>query len=306
MAKKVAKKVKKKQKPKQKQKQKQSQRTSVTVNINTKSKTKKAPRATNGNTNRVLQQFAQPIITLPSNLINPPPMPQYGLNPSQLQARRNDGEAVSMGQRLGSDSELRRAMRATAINDEQSLSGFSYGTINPLSDYSEPSKAYTPSLGSSFTLDSTIPSVFSQGSNAMSIPSNFTVDTSDKSSSVAPPSFITRTTQTNLASPVSSDYGGVLGGIYSQPGYATAGRPPAQARRQYTETPDTRVTRDRGFRDGGLSAEPPRDVGIPMSGNPSLKGSSSGMEFLPRRPNSDTGAGTTPMADADTRSYSSY
>ena len=296
MAKKVAKKVKKKVKQKQKQKQKQSQRTSVTVNINTKSKTKKAPRATNGNTTRVLQQFAQPIITLPSNLINPPPMPQYGLNPSQLQTRRNDGEAVSMGQRLGSDSEvreriLRERMRATAINDEQSLSGFednlrnyqqpsasSSGapSSNRLSLYSEPSKAYTSSLGSSFTVGT---------------------DT---------PSFITRTTQTNFSSPVSSDYGGVLGGIYSQPGYATAGRPPAQARRQYTETPDTRVTRDRGFRDGGLSAEPPRDVGIPMGGNPSLKGSSSGMEFLPRRPNSDVGAGTTPMGDTDTRSYSSY
>ena len=315
MAKKVAKKVKKKQKPKQKQKQKQSQRTSVTVNINTKSKTRKAPRATNGNTTRVLQQFAQPIITLPSNLINPPPMPQYGLNPSQLQTRRNDGEAVSMGRSLGSDSQLRERMRATAINDEQSLSGFSDSLRNyptpqtssgvpsdftlysdslrnyqqpsisssgapssdRLSNYSEPSRDYTASLGSSFTVGTDTPSV------------------------------ITRPTQTNFSSPVSSDYGGVLGGIYSQPGYATAGRPPAQPRREYTETPDTRVTRDRSFRDGGLSAEPPRDVGIPMSGNPSLKGSSSGMTFLPRRPTSDIDyPASAPMGDADTRSYSSY
>ena len=195
MAKKVAKKVKKKPKQKQKQKQKQSQRTSVTVNINTKSGGKrKAPRATNGNTTRVLQQFAQPIITLPSNLINPPPMPQYGLNPSQLQTRRNDGEAVSMGQRLGSDSELRERMRAgvdARPNDEQSLSGFSIpfslDRSDSLRNYQEPSvtSGITPSLGSSFTFGTSIPSTFSQGSNAML--SNFTVDTSDKSSSVPPP-----------------------------------------------------------------------------------------------------------------------
>jgi hypothetical protein len=197
MAKKVAKKVKKKPKQKQKQKQKQSQRTSVTVNINTKSKSK-APRATNGNTNRVLQQFAQPIITLPSNLINPPPMPQYGLNPSQLQTRRNDGEAVSMGQRLGSDSQLREQIIAERMragvdarpNDEQSLSGFSIpfslDRSDSLRNYQEPSviSGITPSLGSSFTFGSSIPSTFSQGSNAAL--SNFTVDTSDKSSSVAP------------------------------------------------------------------------------------------------------------------------
>ena len=170
MAKKLAKKkVKQKQKPKQKQKQtqKQSQRTSVTVNINTKSKKKrKLPRATNGNTNRVLQQFAQPLITLPSNLINPIPIPQSGLIPSPLQTRRNDGEAVSMGQRIGSEPAMRDQMRTgVAPDDEQSLSGFSYDTLR---NYQEPSETsgITPSLGSLF--------------------SNFTLDTSDKKSSVAP------------------------------------------------------------------------------------------------------------------------
>ena len=54
-----------------KKKQKQSQRTSVTVNINTKSKSKSnTPRATNGNTNRVFQQFTQSLITLPRNKID--------------------------------------------------------------------------------------------------------------------------------------------------------------------------------------------------------------------------------------------
>ena len=190
MAKKTAKKVgKKKPKPKlkQKQKQKQSQKTSVTVNINTEKK-RKAPRATNGNTNRVLQQFAQPIITLPSNLINPPPMPQYGLNPSQLQTRRND-YGLNMGQRLGSDSELRERMRAgvdARPNDEQSLSGFSIpfslDRSDSLRNYQEPSvtSGISPSLGSSFTFGDSIPSSFTQ-------PSNFTMDTSDKSSSVALP-----------------------------------------------------------------------------------------------------------------------
>ena len=265
----MAKKVKKKQKPKQKQKQKQSQRTSVTVNINTKSKTKKAPRATNGNTTRVLQQFAQPIITLPSNLINPPPMPQYGLNPSQLQSRRNDGEAVSMGRSLGSDSELRERMRATAINDEQSLSGFSYGSINPLSDYSEPSKAYTSSLGSSlgssFSLGSTIPSVFSQGSNAMDNLSDFTVDTSDKSSSVPPPP----PPPIPARAPIST--------ISQRISAARRGREPpiAEGRGNLFNLGfnTVRTSARTPFRGtvGGLSADPPRDVGVPMGGNPSLR-----------------------------------
>ena len=301
MAKKVAKKVKKKQK--QKQKQKQSQRTSVTVNINTKSKSK-APRATNGNTTRVLQQFAQPIITLPSNLINPPPMPQYGLNPSQLQTRRNDGEAVSMGQRLGSDSELRERMRAgvdARPNDEQSLSGFSFATpsldrsdtlsnypspesssgvpsdftvgssrlsADRLSNYSEPSvtSGITPSLGSSFTFGTSIPSTFSQGSNAML--SNFTVDTSDKSSSVAPPP----PTQV----PRVADFIGNAVSNFNMSRRIQAGRTSnpnpqiAEGRQNLTNIFPPARTPFRGSV-GGLSAEPPQPVGVPMGGNPSLR-----------------------------------
>jgi len=269
MAKKVAKKVKKKQK--QKQKQKQSQRTSVTVNINTKSK-RKAPRATNGNTNRVLQQFAQPIITLPSNLINPPPMPQYGLNPSQLQTRRNDGEAVSMGQRLGSDSQMRAGVDARP-NDEQSLSGFSFATpsldrSDTLSNYPEPSvtSGITPSIGSSFTFGTSIPSTFSQGSNAAL--SNFTVDTSDKSSSVAPPA----PTQV----PRVADFIGNAVSNFNMSRRIQSGRTSnpnpqiAEGRQNLTNIFPTTRTPFRGSV-GGLSAEPPQPVGVPMGGNPSLR-----------------------------------
>ena len=290
MAKKVAKKVKKKPKQKQKQKQKQSQRTSVTVNINTKSKTKKAPRATNGNTNRVLQQFAQPIITLPSNLINPPPMPQYGLNPSQLQTRRNDGEAVSMGRSLGSDSELRERMRATVPNDEQSLSGFSFDRSDSLRNYSRPESS--SGVPSDFTLASDKLSNYSEPSRGYtaSLSSGFTVGTDT-------PSFRTQVTQTNFRSPSSSvsDVGRDLQRLYSEPNYSSRGRPPIQP----TRTP---------FRGsvGGLSAEAPQSVGVPMGGNPSLK-SFSGMEFLPRRPSSDIAyPASRPMGDVDARSYSSY
>jgi len=311
MAKKVAKKVKKKQK--QKQKQKQSQRTSVTVNINTKSKSK-APRATNGNTTRVLQQFAQPIITLPSNLINPPPMPQYGLNPSQLQTRRNDGEAVSMGQSLGSDSELRERMRATIPNDEQSLSGFSFDRSDSLRNYSRPESS--SGVPSDFTVGSDSLRNYPTPESSSGVPSNFTVGSDNLSNYSEPsnaytaslssgftvgtdtPSFRTQVTQTNFRSPSSSvsDVGRDLQRLYSEPNYSSRGRPPIQP----TRTP---------FRGsmGGLSAEVPQSVGVPMGGNPSLK-SFSGMEFLPRKPLSDIGAGTIPMSvgDADTRSYSSY
>ena len=278
MAKKVAKKVKKKQK--QKQKQKQSQRTSVTVNINTKSKSK-APRATNGNTTRVLQQFAQPIITLPSNLINPPPMPQYGLNPSQLQTRRNDGEAVSMGQRLGSDSQLREQiiserMRAgvdARPNDEQSLSGFSFATpsldrSDTLSNYPEPSvtSGITPSLGSSFTFGTSIPSTFSQGSNAAL--SNFTVDTSDKSSSVAPPA---PTQVPRVADFISNAVSNFNMSRRIQSGRRSNPNPQiAEGRQNLTNIfPTTRTPFSGSV--GGLSAEPPQPVGVPMGGNPSLR-----------------------------------
>ena len=255
MAKKVAKKVKKKPKQKQKQKQKQSQRTSVTVNINTKSKTKKAPRATNGNTNRVLQQFAQPIITLPSNLINPPPMPQYGLNPSQLQTRRNDGEAVSMGRSLGSDSELRERMRATVPNDEQSLSGFSFDRSDSLRNYSRPESS--SGVPSDFTLASDKLSNYSEPSRGYtaSLSSGFTVGTDT-------PSFRTQVTQTNFRSPSSSvsDVGRDLQRLYSEPNYSSRGRPPIQP----TRTP---------FRGsvGGLAAQPPPFPGVPMPDNTPLR-----------------------------------
>ena len=280
MAKKVAKKVKKKPKQKQKQKQKQSQRTSVTVNINTKSGGKrKAPRATNGNTNRVLQQFAQPIITLPSNLINPPPMPQYGLNPSQLQTRRNDGEAVSMGQRLGSDSQLREQIIAERMragvdarpNDEQSLSGFSIpfslDRSDSLRNYQEPSviSGITPSLGSSFTFGTSIPSTFSQGSNAAL--SNFTVDTSDKSSSVPPPppiqvprvaDYVSNTVRNfNLSQRIQADN-------------RASNRRSREGQQNISNYFQPARTPFRGSV-GGLAAQPPPFPGVPMPDNTPLR-----------------------------------
>ena len=108
MAKKVKRKIKKKTKTAQKQKQKQSQRTSVTVNI---VNSKRKPRASaKPNTNRVLQQFAQPLITLPSNLINPPQIPDMGgLNISPLQRGTNQGLT---GNILGEDSAVRERLRA--------------------------------------------------------------------------------------------------------------------------------------------------------------------------------------------------
>jgi len=243
MAKKLAKKkVKQKQKPKQKQKQaqKQSQRTSVTINLNTKSKTKrKLPRATNGNTNRVLQQFAQPLITLPSNLINPPTIPQSGLIPSPLQTRRNDGEAVSMGQRLGSDSAMREQMRTgVGPNDEQSLSGFSFDSRpDTLRNYQEPSVAsgITPSLDSLF--------------------SNFTVDTSDKSSSVTPPQPI-KDTSSSMPRQIRS-------GNRRRTPQIAEGRENIEYYFQNNEP----------FREsvGELAAELPQPVGVPMPGNPTLR-----------------------------------
>jgi hypothetical protein len=268
MAKKVAKKVKRKQK--QKQKQKQSQRTSVTVNINTKSKTKKAPRATNGNTNRVLQQFAQPIITLPSNLINPPPMPQYGLNPSQLQTRRNDGEAVSMGQRLGSDSQMRAGVDARP-NDEQSLSGFSIpfslDRSDSLRNYQEPSvtSGITPSLGSSFTFGSSIPSTFSQGSNAAL--SNFTVDTSDKSSSVAPSAPIQ---VPRVADYVSNAVSNFNLSQRIQADNRASNRRSQEGQQNISNYFQPARTPFRGSV-GGLAAQPPPFPGVPMPDNTPLR-----------------------------------
>jgi hypothetical protein len=288
MPKKLAKKkVKPKPKQKQKQKQRQSQRTSVTVNINTKSKTKrKAPRATNGNTSRVLQQFAQPLITLPSNLINPPTIPQSGLIPSPLQTRRNDGEAVSMGQRLGSDSAMRERMRA-GISTEQDLSGFSdMGRSDSLRNYDEPERAYTASLSSGFTVSPTVDSIPSVDST---------------------PQFMNQVSQTNFRSPsVTSSVSNLgLDRLFREPNYPTRGRPPAPPTRTVIyPPPDTQRTPFRGSM-GGLSAAPPQPVGVPLAGNPSLFKQSSPMEFLPRRPSSDMGTGTTPR-DFDIASFRSY
>jgi len=129
----------KKPKPKskkktQKQKQKQTQRQSIVVNINTKEKRKKRkPRANaNANTNRVLSQFAQPLITLPSNLINPPTIPTPSLlNPNPLQPPNFTGDITR-------EAPIEREQRANAVytenqeerlrrfqQEEQSLSGFS-------------------------------------------------------------------------------------------------------------------------------------------------------------------------------------
>tara|TARA_R110000787_G_scaffold277521_1_gene386914 strand:- start:78 stop:950 length:873 start_codon:yes stop_codon:yes gene_type:complete len=274
MPKKLAKKkVKPKPKQKQKQKQKQSQRTSVTVNINTKSKTKrKAPRATNGNTNRVLQQFAQPLITLPSNLINPPIIPQSGLIPSPLQTRRNDGEAVSMGQRLGSDSAMREQMRVgidARPNDEQSLSGFSFDSrADTLRNYQEPSitSGITPSLGSSFTFSSSIPSQFSQGSNAAL--SNFTVDTSDKSSSVAPPPPIKIPQVADFVRNAVTNFN--IPRRFQESRRSNPNPQIAEGRGNLTNIYATTRTPFRGSV-GGLTAETPQPVGVPMPDNTPLR-----------------------------------
>tara|TARA_R110002020_G_scaffold325506_1_gene541101 strand:+ start:259 stop:1284 length:1026 start_codon:yes stop_codon:yes gene_type:complete len=128
------KKPKRKVKKTQKQKQKQTQRQSIVVNINTKEKRKKRkPRANaNANTNRVLSQFAQPLVTLPSNLINPPPIPNPSmLNPNPLQPPNFTGNITR-------EAPIEREQRANAVytenqeerlrrfqQEEQSLSGFS-------------------------------------------------------------------------------------------------------------------------------------------------------------------------------------
>jgi type II secretory pathway pseudopilin PulG len=218
------------------------------------------------------------ILTEFSNSSHSRSSPQYGLNPSQLQTRRNDGEAVSMGQRLGSDSQLREQMRATFPNDEQSLSGFSFDRSDSLRNYPRPESS--SGVPSDFTLASDKLSNYSEPSRGYtaSLSSGFTVGTDT-------PSVRTQVTQTNFGSPSSSlsDVGRDLQNLYREPTYTSRGRPAAQP----TRTP---------FRES---------VGVPMGGNPSLK-SFSGMEFLPRKPLSDIGTGTTPMVDVDSRSYSSY
>tara|TARA_R110002050_G_scaffold37484_3_gene93035 strand:- start:1496 stop:2371 length:876 start_codon:yes stop_codon:yes gene_type:complete len=289
--------VKRKTKPKRKvkkkqptQKQKQTQRQSVTVNINTKGQTKrKAPRASaNSNTSRVLQQFAQPLITLPSNLINPPSMPQYGLNRINQGLTGNViGEDLALRERLkaGLDKGLAERERLRAglnarQNDEQSLSGFS--TISGSADY-------IPEYGMSGD-------GFPDYLKSMSSPSATGLTNFSVSSSVPPPP--------------------PAGSFLSPPVFSEATRRPARRRRtQVAEGAENIMSFARN--PSGLSAEPPQDVGIPMAGNPALKTGldmkfdkfpkmPSVPQFLPRRPSSDFGAGTIPMADIDSRSYSSY
>tara|TARA_R110002020_G_scaffold358143_2_gene570408 strand:- start:1856 stop:2707 length:852 start_codon:yes stop_codon:yes gene_type:complete len=165
MAKKVKRKIKKKTKTAQKQKQKQSQRTSVTVNI---VNSKRKPRASaKPNTNRVLQQFAQPLITLPSNLINPPQIPDMGgLNISSLQRGTNQGLT---GNIVGEDLEARERMRKIG---------------NPLFGYQEPTFSnVTPSFMGrpSDTLRNYQSPEQSLSGFSSPVPSNFTVDTASSS-----------------------------------------------------------------------------------------------------------------------------
>jgi hypothetical protein len=262
MPKKLAKKkVKPKPKQKQKQKQRQSQRTSVTVNINTKSKTKrKAPRATNGNTNRVLQQFAQPLITLPSNLINPPIIPQSGLIPSPLQTRRNDGEAVSMGQRLGQpvsmDERLRAGFPLQNRTDpyEQSLSGFSVGS-DSLRNYDEPEKAYTASLSSGFTVGTNAPSLSSS--------SGFSVGTNTPLSSVGFPSDLS-----SLSSRASTPIVNTYYNLPTPPPVKIIGKKLIKLRVNQRPPPPRPPPPPPPI--GGLSVEPTQQIGVPKAGNPSL------------------------------------
>jgi len=285
--------VKRKTKPKRKvkkkqptQKQKQTQRQSVTVNINTKGQTKrKAPRASaNSNTSRVLQQFAQPLITLPSNLINPPSMPQAGLNRSPLQLGTNQGLTGNIiGEDLAERERLRAGLNARK-NDEQSLSGFS-GSADYITDslrnYDSPPSATGLS--------------------------NFSVSSSTAPSSTG----LTGSAGGRTSSGVSSDF--TVAGVPNVADFVSqrvrdynanilANRRPRRTT-QLAEGAENIMSYARSM--GGLSAEPPRDLGIPMAGNPALKTGSS-MEFKPRRPSSDFGAGTIPMVDIDTRSYSSY
>ena len=303
--------VKRKTKPKRKvkkkqptQKQKQTQRQSVTVNINTKGQTKrKAPRASaNSNTSRVLQQFAQPIITLPSNLINPPSMPQAGLNRSPLQSGTNQGLTGNViGEDLAERERLRAGLNARK-NDEQSLSGFSDSLASGSAD------------GSFYNMGSNPPSTtgltnFSVGSmsrdslgNYSKPPSstgltNFSVGSSNPSSSTASSSDFT----VGSVPPVSDfvrNYMSEVNELARGGVRRTRTTPIAQGQQN--------ITSFFGGSVGGLSAEPPQPVGVPSAGNPALK-TGSAMEFLPRRPLSDLGTGgTLPMADVDTRSYSSY
>ena len=162
----MARKQKRKVKPKSKskknvtQKQKQTQRTTVTVNI---VGSKRKPRANaRANTNRVLAQFAQPLITLPSNLINPPAIPTTtGLNISSLQRGTNEGLT---GNILGEDLAERERIRALreGLGRRRSESTKTPSFVDdplseddPLRNYEPPEQSLSgfESLGSLFTVD---------------------------------------------------------------------------------------------------------------------------------------------------------
>lgn len=159
----MARKQKRKLKPKSKskkttQKQKQTQRTTVTVNI---VGSKRAPRASaKSNTNRVLAQYAQPLITLPSNLINPPPIPSTtGLNVSSLQRGTNQGLT---GNILGEDLAERERIKAL----REGLSRRSSTTRTPSwagEDFSDTLRNYIEPEQSLSGFESSIASPFTVG-----------------------------------------------------------------------------------------------------------------------------------------------
>jgi len=229
MAKKIKRKIKKKTKTAQKQKQKQSQRTSVTVNIvNSKRKPKASSKP---NTNRVLQQFAQPLITLPSNLINPPQIPDMGgLNISALQRGTNQGLT---GNIIGEDLEARermRKMRYPSVSND------------PMFGYQEPTYSnVTPSFmgGRSDTLRNYQSPEQSLSGFDSPVASDFTLDTASSSD----------VSQLGLSA-------GAFKPI--QQSLIKRGRPKKQLIRVRQNV-------------SGLSAEPPADTSIPPAGNPSLR-----------------------------------
>lgn len=229
MAKKVKRKIKKKTKTAQKQKQKQSQRTSVTVNI---VNSKRKPRASaKPNSNRVLQQFAQPLITLPSNLINPPQIPDMGgLNISSLQRGTNQGLT---GNIVGEDLEARERMRKI---------GNPSVSIDPMFGYQEPTYSnVTPSFmgRQSDTLRNYQSPEQSLSGFSSPVPSNYTVETAS-----------------------SSDV--------SQLGLSAGAFKPIQQSLIKKGRPKKQLVRVRQ-NVSGLSAEPPADTGVPQAGNPSLR-----------------------------------
>jgi len=235
MAKKVKRKIKKKTKTAQKQKQKQSQKTSVTVNIvNSKQK----PRASaKPNTNRVLQQFS-PSISLPSNFINPPQIPNMGgLNISALQRGTNQGLT---GNIVGEDLEARERMMRMRNPSIQTPS-FQADT-DSLFGYQQPSYSnVTPSFMDrpSDTLRNYQSPEQSLSGFSSPVPSNYTVDTASSSD----------VSQLGLSAGAFKPF---------EQSLITRGRPKKQLVRVRQNV-------------SGLSNEPPADTGVPEAGNPALR-----------------------------------